>query len=166
MPSAGAMPACPAKRLLLARLRFPHQGGCHVESRFQDRVGGAARLACQRNTISLACRSAERPTRKRRSSSSRPRGDDGRCSLAQAVHAVITASDDPELLAKVNRFDIIAPDGQPVRWALNVLHRAGLRDRVRGSELMLRACGPRAGTGADLPLRQLAGGALAALSPV
>ena len=49
---------------------------------------------------------------------------------AQAVHAVITASDDPELLAKVNRFDIIAPDGQPVRWALNVLHRAGLRDRV------------------------------------
>jgi exopolysaccharide biosynthesis WecB/TagA/CpsF family protein len=59
---------------------------------------------------------------------------------AHAVHAVITASDDPELLAKVNRFDIITPDGQPVRWALNALHRAGLRDRVRGAELMLRAC--------------------------
>ncbi len=59
---------------------------------------------------------------------------------AHAVHAVVTASDDPELLAKVNRFDIITPDGQPVRWALNALHRAGLRDRVRGSELMLRVC--------------------------
>jgi N-acetylglucosaminyldiphosphoundecaprenol N-acetyl-beta-D-mannosaminyltransferase len=59
---------------------------------------------------------------------------------AHAVHAVVTASDDPELLAKVNRFDIITPDGQPVRWALNALHHLGLRDRVRGSELMLRAC--------------------------
>ena len=59
---------------------------------------------------------------------------------AHAVHAVVTASDDPELLAKVNRFDIVAPDGQPVRWALNALHRAGLRDRVRGAELMLRTC--------------------------
>ena len=59
---------------------------------------------------------------------------------AHAVHAVVTASDDPDLRAKVNRFDIITPDGQPVRWALNALHHAGLRDRVRGSELMLRAC--------------------------
>ena len=59
---------------------------------------------------------------------------------AHAAHAVVTASDDPELLAKVNRFDIITPDGQPVRWALNALHHAGLRDRVRGSELMLRTC--------------------------
>ncbi|MGO9115132.1 MAG: WecB/TagA/CpsF family glycosyltransferase [Thermoguttaceae bacterium] len=59
---------------------------------------------------------------------------------AHAAHAIVTASDDPELLAKVNRFDIITPDGQPVRWALNALHRAGLRDRVRGSELMLRTC--------------------------
>ena len=59
---------------------------------------------------------------------------------AHAVHAVVTASDDPELLAKVNRFDIITPDGQPVRWALNALHRTALRDRVYGPELMLRTC--------------------------
>ena len=64
---------------------------------------------------------------------------------AHAVHAVVTASDDPELLAKVNRFDIITPDGQPVRWALNALHHAGLRDRVRGPELMLRVCRARPG---------------------
>jgi N-acetylglucosaminyldiphosphoundecaprenol N-acetyl-beta-D-mannosaminyltransferase len=59
---------------------------------------------------------------------------------AHAVHAVVTCSDDPDLLAKVNRFDIITPDGQPVRWALNALHRTGLRKNVRGSELMLRTC--------------------------
>jgi exopolysaccharide biosynthesis WecB/TagA/CpsF family protein len=59
---------------------------------------------------------------------------------AHDVHALVTASGNPELLAKVNRFDIITPDGQPVRWALNVLHHAGLRDRVRGPELMLRVC--------------------------
>lgn len=59
---------------------------------------------------------------------------------AHAVHGIITASDDPELMAKVNRFDIITPDGQPVRWALNALHHAGLRERVYGPELMLRAC--------------------------
>jgi len=59
---------------------------------------------------------------------------------AHAVHALVTCSDDPDLLAKVNRFDIITPDGQPVRWALNTLHRVGLRDRVRGTDLMLRVC--------------------------
>lgn len=57
-----------------------------------------------------------------------------------AVHAIVTARDDPDLLAKVNRFQIVAADGQPVRWALNMLHGLGMRDRVRGSELMLRVC--------------------------
>ena len=59
---------------------------------------------------------------------------------AHAAHAVVTASNDPDLQTKVNRFHIITPDGQPVRWALNALHKTGLRDRVRGPELMLRAC--------------------------
>ncbi len=59
----------------------------------------------------------------------------------QAVHAVVTASGDPGLRKKVNTFQIVAPDGQPVRWALNLLHRTGLRDRVYGPELMLRLCG-------------------------
>lgn len=57
-----------------------------------------------------------------------------------AVHAVVTASLDPELRRKVNSFQIVAPDGQPVRWALNLLHQRGLRDRVYGPELMLRLC--------------------------
>jgi exopolysaccharide biosynthesis WecB/TagA/CpsF family protein len=41
---------------------------------------------------------------------------------------------------RVNRFEIVAPDGQPVRWALNLLHHAGLTDRVYGPEIMLRLC--------------------------
>jgi N-acetylglucosaminyldiphosphoundecaprenol N-acetyl-beta-D-mannosaminyltransferase len=32
-----------------------------------------------------------------------------------AVHGLITASDDQSLRDKVNTFDIVAPDGQPVR---------------------------------------------------
>ncbi|NLS97180.1 MAG: WecB/TagA/CpsF family glycosyltransferase [Planctomycetaceae bacterium] len=57
-----------------------------------------------------------------------------------AVHALITASTDPELRRKVNFFQMIAPDGQPVRWALNLLYGTGLRERVYGPELMLRLC--------------------------
>lgn len=57
-----------------------------------------------------------------------------------AVHAVVTSSRDPALRKKVNTFDVVAPDGQPVRWALNWLHRAGLRERVYGPEFMIRLC--------------------------
>jgi N-acetylglucosaminyldiphosphoundecaprenol N-acetyl-beta-D-mannosaminyltransferase len=67
---------------------------------------------------------------------------DGRRGIvdAAAVHAVVTAARDPVLKEKVNGFDMVVPDGQPVRWALNLLHRTGLRDRVYGPELMLRLC--------------------------
>src|SRR4029079_7250758 len=57
-----------------------------------------------------------------------------------AAHAIVTASNDSELRAKVNRFDMVTPDGQPVRWALNRIHGAQLRERVYGPELMLRLC--------------------------
>ena len=55
-----------------------------------------------------------------------------------AVHAVVTISRDKQLLSLANDFEIITPDGQPVRWALNLLHGARLRDRVYGPELMQR----------------------------
>lgn len=58
----------------------------------------------------------------------------------QAVHAVVTAGRDGELRRRVNSFELVAPDGQPVRWAVNWLYRAGLADRVYGPELMLRLC--------------------------
>ena len=47
-----------------------------------------------------------------------------------AVHALVTFSGDASLRDKANSFDMITPDGQPLRWALNLLHRARLRDRV------------------------------------
>ncbi len=58
----------------------------------------------------------------------------------QAVHGLIDASSDPAFREKSNAFDMIVPDGQPVRWAMNLLHRTNLADRVYGPELMLRLC--------------------------
>jgi exopolysaccharide biosynthesis WecB/TagA/CpsF family protein len=57
---------------------------------------------------------------------------------ALAVHGVMTGVHDPLLNARLSAIDLVVPDGQPVRWALNVLHRAGLRDWVSGPELALR----------------------------
>ena len=59
---------------------------------------------------------------------------------ALAVHGVMTGRMDPEHRYRLNEFDLVVPDGQPVRWALNLLHRAGLPDRVYGPNLMLRTC--------------------------
>ena len=56
------------------------------------------------------------------------------------VHGLMEACQDPLLKEKINAFDIVAPDGQPVRWALNHFHQTGLADRVYGPELMLRLC--------------------------
>lgn len=55
-----------------------------------------------------------------------------------AVHAVVTISQDDQLREAANNFEIITPDGQPVRWALNMLYGTKLKDRVYGPELMSR----------------------------
>jgi exopolysaccharide biosynthesis WecB/TagA/CpsF family protein len=57
---------------------------------------------------------------------------------ALAVHGVMTGVQDRAYAASLNAFDVVTPDGQPVRWALNLLHGAGLRDRVYGPSLTLR----------------------------
>lgn len=57
---------------------------------------------------------------------------------ALAAHGVVEATRDPVLRHVVNDLDVVTPDGQPVRWALNLLHRAGLRDRVYGPTLTRR----------------------------
>lgn len=69
-----------------------------------------------------------------------------------AVHAIVESLSDPDLLAKVNRFDAVLPDGQPVRWVLNNLHGIGLRDRVYGPELTLRLCARAADEGIPIYL--------------
>jgi exopolysaccharide biosynthesis WecB/TagA/CpsF family protein len=56
------------------------------------------------------------------------------------VRALIDASRDRGLREAANSFEIVAPDGQPVRWALNACHHAGLGHPVTGSALMLRLC--------------------------
>ena len=57
---------------------------------------------------------------------------------ALAVHGVMTGVSDRAHEARLNAFDLVTPDGQPVRWALNSLYGAGLTDRVYGPELTLR----------------------------
>lgn len=56
------------------------------------------------------------------------------------VHGIMTGALNREHRWRLNHFDMITPDGQPVRWALNSLHGAGLRERVYGPELMARVC--------------------------
>ncbi len=59
---------------------------------------------------------------------------------ALAVHGVMTGRLDLAQRARLNGLDLVTPDGQPVRWALNWLHRAGLAERVYGPFLMLTVC--------------------------
>jgi exopolysaccharide biosynthesis WecB/TagA/CpsF family protein len=54
---------------------------------------------------------------------------------ALAVHGVMTGVRDQQHRARINAFDIVAPDGQPVRWALNILHGQRLSEWVSGPEL-------------------------------
>ncbi len=69
---------------------------------------------------------------------------------ALAVHGVMTGVLDPTHRYRLNRLDIVAPDGQPVRWALNRLHAAALPERVYGPQLMLEVCARAAEQ--DLPV--------------
>ncbi len=59
---------------------------------------------------------------------------------ALAVHGVMTGAFDEIHRHRLNHLDMIVPDGMPVRWALNLIHKAKLPDRVYGPELMLRCC--------------------------
>ena len=69
---------------------------------------------------------------------------------ALAVHGVMEGVDDPEHFERLNAFDLITPDGQPVRWAMNWLHDTELSDRVYGPQLTLDVC--RAAASAGLPV--------------
>jgi len=59
---------------------------------------------------------------------------------ALAVHGVMTGVLDPRQRFRLNAFDLIVPDGQPVRWALGWLHGKKLADRVYGPTLTLKLC--------------------------
>jgi N-acetylglucosaminyldiphosphoundecaprenol N-acetyl-beta-D-mannosaminyltransferase len=63
---------------------------------------------------------------------------------ALAVHGLITGVLDPEQKYRLNSFDLILADGQPVRWALNWLYGSGLPERVYGPDLTIKVCGEAA----------------------
>lgn len=69
---------------------------------------------------------------------------------ALAVHGVMTGVHDPSHQYRLNQFDLVCPDGQPVRWALNQIHGCGLADRVYGPELTLRVCRAAAESGVSV----------------
>lgn len=69
---------------------------------------------------------------------------------ALAVHGVMTAVLDRSQRTRVTRLDLVTPDGQGVRWALNLLYGTHLRDRVYGPRLMEEVCRACAGEGRSI----------------
>jgi N-acetylglucosaminyldiphosphoundecaprenol N-acetyl-beta-D-mannosaminyltransferase len=69
---------------------------------------------------------------------------------ALAVHGLMTGALDETQRHRLNKIDMLVPDGQPVRWALNRMHSCGLTDRVYGPNLMLDVC--RRAAAEDLPV--------------
>ena len=64
-----------------------------------------------------------------------------RCATtALAVHGVMTGALNREHRYRLNSFDLVTPDGQPVRWALNRLYGTKLLDRVYGPKMTLLVC--------------------------
>jgi exopolysaccharide biosynthesis WecB/TagA/CpsF family protein len=57
-----------------------------------------------------------------------------------SVHGLALSHRDPEFRRRLNTFDIVACDGQPVRWALNRWHDARLAQRVYGPAMTLAVC--------------------------
>jgi N-acetylglucosaminyldiphosphoundecaprenol N-acetyl-beta-D-mannosaminyltransferase len=51
---------------------------------------------------------------------------------ALAVHGLIETVKNKSFRSMVAKLDMVVPDGQPIRWALNSFYKAGLEDRVTG----------------------------------
>jgi N-acetylglucosaminyldiphosphoundecaprenol N-acetyl-beta-D-mannosaminyltransferase len=59
---------------------------------------------------------------------------------AVSVHGVMMSVLDKTHRYRLNKLDLVVPDGQPVRWALNFIHKAQLRERVYGPQMMFEVC--------------------------
>jgi exopolysaccharide biosynthesis WecB/TagA/CpsF family protein len=66
---------------------------------------------------------------------------------ALAVHGLMTGVLDRVQKFRLNHFDLVVPDGQPVRWAINWLHGTGLLAPVIGRNLTLKLCARAAAEG-------------------
>jgi exopolysaccharide biosynthesis WecB/TagA/CpsF family protein len=80
------------------------------------------------------------------------RNNRGALISALAVHGVMTGVLDLEHKFRLNSFDLLVPDGQPVRWAMNWLYGTGMLDRVYGPELMRRISERSASEGTSIYL--------------
>ncbi|MEG4943292.1 WecB/TagA/CpsF family glycosyltransferase [Microcoleus sp. F4-D5] len=83
---------------------------------------------------------------------------------ALAVHGVMTGVLDRTHRYRINHIDLVLPDGQPVRWALNLLYNTGLPDRVCGPNAMLHICERAAEEGLPIYLYGSKASVLEALS--
>ena len=59
---------------------------------------------------------------------------------ALAVHGLMEANRDRAFSEILKQLELLTPDGQPVRWAMNLLGARELKDRVYGPTLMLKVC--------------------------
>jgi exopolysaccharide biosynthesis WecB/TagA/CpsF family protein len=66
---------------------------------------------------------------------------------ALAVHGTMVGVLDSEQRYRMNHCELVVPDGQPVRWALNWLYGLDLCDRVYGPRLVLEVLAEAAETG-------------------
>ena len=71
---------------------------------------------------------------------------------ALAVHGVMCGVLDPKHRHRLNQLELIVPDGQPVRWGLNLLHGTKMKDRVYGPDLMFKTCQAAADSGISVYL--------------
>jgi exopolysaccharide biosynthesis WecB/TagA/CpsF family protein len=83
---------------------------------------------------------------------------------ALAVHGVMTGVLDSTHRYRLNHIDLVLPDGQPVRWALNLLYHTKLPDRVCGPDAMLQICERAAEEGLSIYLYGSKASVLEALS--
>lgn len=63
------------------------------------------------------------------------------------ANIIVEAASNADFQSKLNDFDLVCPDGHPVRWCLNHFHKAGLSDRVYGPACTLRVCEAAAAEG-------------------
>jgi N-acetylglucosaminyldiphosphoundecaprenol N-acetyl-beta-D-mannosaminyltransferase len=56
------------------------------------------------------------------------------------VHGLTLAQSDETFKQRLNQFDMVCCDGQPVRWALNRWHKAGIGERVYGPAMTIASC--------------------------
>jgi exopolysaccharide biosynthesis WecB/TagA/CpsF family protein len=54
---------------------------------------------------------------------------------ALAVHGLMESRNNPRMKKALSQIDMITPDGQPIKWAMNFFHQTRLKDRVYGPKL-------------------------------